>query len=198
MEVISWTQTELEETFPECKKLEDVVGAIEQNAESEGKVVCRVIVNDMKFNEEDEIKFGQTLIKEVQKLSVELESTDKLVSETLISLKQGLGAIRDRSVQAADLIRENPMGKAQYEFSCVMEETNFLMEALTALKPRMVQKDQSVERWAAAEAKSRAMIRELLQAFERQDFILVSDVLEYEMYNLMEAWLEVIDICEFN
>ena len=51
MEVMSWTQTELEETFPDCKQLKDVVGAIEQNAESEGKVVCRVIVNDMKFND---------------------------------------------------------------------------------------------------------------------------------------------------
>ena len=198
MEVISWTQSELEEKFPECKRLEEVVGAIEKSAESDGKVVCRVIVNDMKFNEEDEKKFAQTLIKEVHKLSVELESTDRLVAETLISLQQGLSAIRDKSVQAADLIRENPMGKAQIEFSSVMEETNFLMEALTALKPRMHESKQALEKWSAAEAKSRAMIRELLQAFERQDFILVSDVLEYEMYNLMEAWLEVIDSCEFS
>ena len=198
MEVVSWTQAEIEEKFPECNRLQDVVGAIERDAESVGKVVCRVIVNDMKFNEEDEKKFAQTSIKEVQKLSVELESTDRLVAETLISLEQGLTAVKEKSVQAADLIRENPMGKAQIEFSSVMEETNFLMEALTALKPRMHENTAALEKWSAAEAKSRAMIRELLQAFERQDFILVSDVLEYEMYNLMEAWLEVIDSCEFS
>ena len=70
--------------------------------------------------------------------------------------------------------------------------------ALSALKPRMLPVESSLTQWSAAEAKSRAMIRELLQAFERQDFVLVSDVLEYEMYNLMEAWLEVIDRCEFS
>ena len=198
MEVMSWTQSELEEKFPDCNRLNEIVVAIEQGAEVEGKVVCRVIVNDMKFNEEDETKFGQTSVTEIKNLSVELESADKLVAETLVSLKQGLAAIRDRSVNAADLIRENPTGKAQIEFSAVMEETNFLMEALSALKPRLIPAKGSLSQWATAEAKSRAMIRELLQAFERQDFILVSDVLEYEMYNLMETWLEVIDICEFN
>lgn len=198
MEVMSWTQTELEEKFPGCRRLNEIVGAIEQRAEVEGKVVCRIIVNDMKFNEEDESRFGQTQISEIKKLSVELESTDKLVAETLISLKQGLAAIRDRSVEAADLIRENPTGRAQIEFSSVMEETNFLMEALSALKPRMLPVESALEQWASAEAKSRAMIQELLKAFEGQDFILVSDVLEYEMYNLMETWLEVIDRCEFS
>lgn len=197
MEVIAWTRKDLESLFPEQKNLGQIVTAIEERAEDEGKVLCRITVNGMKFDESDENRFASTSLESVNELIVELEVTDKLVADTLVSLNQGLEAIRDRSVNLADAIRENPMGRAQVEFAGVMEQTNFLMEALGALKPRMVLSLESVESWAEAESKSSQMIKELLQAFERQDFILVSDVLEYEMYNLMEAWLNVIQKCEF-
>lgn len=197
MEIISWSSEELQAAYPNCNAIQDLIKAIERSFRLEGKVVCTVEVNGMLLTEEDEARLGGANISEISNLKVSIEETGKLVSDTLINLRSGLEGIRSRCVRVADLVRKNPAGPAQFEFSGLMEQTKFLTDALGALKPRMLNRPEYIERWQNAEQKNRVTIRELLTAFKDSDFALVSDVLEYEMHNLMDAWIDVLDQCEF-
>ncbi len=197
MEVKSWTQEELLTQYPHCDLLKDVVHHLEEDAKNLGKVVCTITLNGRKLNEDDEIKFAGTSVTGIESLSVELEETRKLVADTLITLRDGLVAMQNRALSVADMVRVDPAGPAHQGFSSLMEEARYLTEALRALRHRMVETDQQARLWRAAEAKSQAVIRELIKAFQAQDFVLVGDVLEYEMFNLMESWIHVIDSCDF-
>lgn len=197
MEVRKWTRTELAEQYPNCGFLKDVVQSVEAEAKDVGKVVCTITLNGKKLNESDEIRFAATQVAAIDSLAVELEETQKLVADTLISLREGLVAMQNRSLRVADLVRVDPAGPAHQGFASLMEETRYLTEALQALRHRMVETDDQARLWKAAEGKSQSVIRELIKAFQVQDFVLVGDVLEYEMFNLMEAWVHVIDSCEF-
>jgi hypothetical protein len=198
MEVISYSAEDISQNYPGCAEIQHLIKAIEKSAKLAGKVVCTVEVNGMLLTEDDEVRLGTASVKDVKSLKVSMEETQKLISDTIINLRAGLSGVRDRCVRVADLVRENPAGPAQFEFSGLMEQTKFLTDALGALKPRLINNSDFIQKWQTAERKNRQTIRELLQAFKTQDFTLVSDVLEYEMHNLMEVWIEVIDQCDFD
>lgn len=198
MEVKAWTQEELKAQYPLCLIIQDLVKVIEGQAEEEGKVVCTIEVNGLSLSEGDEARFAQTKISEVESFKVSMEDTGRLVADTVISLREGLNGIKNRTVRVADMVRENPAGPAQFEFSGLMEQTKFLTDALGALKPRLRARPAYVQAWKLAENKNKITVNELLAAFKDHDFSLVSDVLEYEMYNLMQTWIDVLDQCEFD
>jgi len=198
MEIITLTRDQIVNQYPNCSSIEVLIKAIEINAAREGMVVCGIEVNGMVLSEDDERRLAASLITEIDTLSVTVEQTKQLVADTLVNLRSGLAGVRDRSLRVADLIRENPAGPAQHEFSGLMEQTKFITDALGALKPRLVRNPDSVKLWQTAEAENRRTILELLEAFKNSDFTLVSDVLEYEIHNLMSLWIRVLDECHFD
>lgn len=198
MQTLRYNKNELSEHYAECKILKDLVTRLENNAQLEGKVVCSIRLNGMPLSEEDELRFAETLIDEIEDLEVQIESTNKLVAETLISLRDSLVKLQDRTLQVADLVRENPVGRAQIDFSSLMEQTRYLTEALATLKYRARLNQNTIPIWTSAETNTKKMIRELLTAFSTQDFVTVGDILEYELYSLLGQWVEVIDDCDFD
>jgi hypothetical protein len=198
MEIKEWTPQTIGEVFPNCVSLQDLFRAIEHQAKENGFVVCRFELNGLTLTEEDEIRFAQTPLEKIEVLRVSLAEPSQLVSDTLVTLKETLQNLRSRCLRVSDLIRENPAGRAQYEFSSLMEQTKFLTDALGALKPRLKRTDEAVTIWMTAETHNRATVQELMSAFKGGDFMLVADVLEYELHNLMELWAKALDHCKFD
>lgn len=198
MEIIRFDRHQITAGHSECENFKDLIGKLETQVRSAGKVICTIVLNGIKLSEADEVRFADAKISEIESIEIAVEGTEALVSDTLVTLRDTLTRIQMRTVRIADLIRDNPTGPAQFEFAGLMEQTQFLTEALAALKPRARLLGESANLWAKAEKGTQAMIRELLQAFSRNDFVLVADVLEYELFNLLGQWIEVLDHCEFD
>lgn len=198
MEVLNYDKKTLMHEYSECADLKALVARLERQAQLSGKVICSIRLNGMALSETDETRFAETQVSEIDQLELKLETTTKLVAETLISLRDSLQRLKDRSLSVADMVRQNPAGNAQIQFSHLMEQMRCLTEALSTLKFRARLNEDSIAVWSRAEGSTAKMIKELLQAFSAQDFILVGDILEYELHNLLEQWVEVIDYCDFD
>jgi hypothetical protein len=198
MEVKTWSDDDLQEAFSHCITLDDVIRSVEKAASDVGQVVCSIKVNGMKLTEKDELILAHTERVSIKELSVELQDPVELVAKTLKSLRDGMTAIRDRAVQLADEFRAGEFAIAQRGFSSIMEQTQYTMDALRALKPRLKRSENAVSVWSAAEIQSQNMIQELMQAYAHKNYVLLADVLEYELYNTMQAWIGVLDSCHFD
>lgn len=198
MEIIRFDKAQLSAKHADCKDFKELVKKLESKVRLDGKVICAITLNGMRLSESDEARFAGAILNEIDTLEIAIEGTQTLVAETLMTLRDTLTRLQARTVRIAELIRENPSGPAQFEFSGLMEQTQFFTEALAALKPRAKLVSESATLWANAETSTQSMIRELLQAFSRSDFVLVADVLEYELFNLLEQWIGVLDHCDFD
>jgi hypothetical protein len=199
MEVIKWPQSEIQTQFADCQQLKDIILKLEESARSTGKVVCRVTVNGLALSEGDEERFATTQMSEIRDLEVEMESVGALVRGTLDSLREYVDDLREACLEGAERFRESgPTTDANKLFTDIVNGARWLTDALMAVKVNWLHYSSAqgdfAEDWAANEKHMIGAVRELLAAFEKQDFVLVSDVLEYELSTSMERWLEILDV----
>jgi hypothetical protein len=199
MEIKTWDKSEIQDQFSHCPTLKEIIGAVEKAAESLGRVVCSISINGSRLTEREEGVLAHTLREDIDVIEVAIEAPSQLVADTLVSLRVGMLQIRDRGIEISEEFRKGVFSSAQRGFCTVMEQTQYTMDALRALKPRLrVSSSDGAQTWQAAEQQSQAMIAELMQAYSDKDYVLVADVLEYELYNSMEAWIKALDTCDFD
>ena len=76
-----------------------------------------------------------------------------------------------------------------------MDSSHAIMEALSFLKPNLgfLNDELKIEEiWKTNEMHTTNTVRELLAAYEQQDFVLLGDVLEYELFNSFGKWIDAL------
>jgi hypothetical protein len=195
MEVIKYNKDEINSKFTETQRLVDIIRTLEAEAENENSVICKITVNGLPFSEEDESRFSNTGIHEIKEIEIQKEKLESVVKHTVASLIDFITKMTIATVDAADALREGKTATSQKLFSDAISKAQWLAAALIALKPNLLKisgDSQLDSMWAPAEEHMIATVRELMVAYERQDFVLVSDVLEYELYNSLEKWVDIL------
>jgi len=167
------------------------VNLLEAKFEQHGQVICRLHVNGLSFSEEDEARFGETKVKDINELTIESEVVKDLVSSSTQSLIAFIALLKDTCVENADKFRGGKVAEAQAQFTNVMSNTQWLIGALQALNPQVAVRTPALsEMWATNETHMVHTARELIAAYEQGDYVLLSDVLEYELYTSLDKWRE--------
>lgn len=202
MESLTLPRGELVARFAHDLKLKDVIVKLEEIVRAEGKVVCGIKVNGMQFSEIDESRFALAGLDEIEEIELQIEKIESLVDESLRSLRDYVFSLKEMSISTADRFREGLTPEAQKLFIETATAVQRLTDALAALKPNLKRRrsadmdmksvEKSIEAWSEAETHMIQTVRELMLAYEKQDFTLVSDVLEYEVYTSLEKWLDII------
>ena len=196
MEVIKYSRKEMITLFSTQLKLNEIIEQVEKMAQIEGKVVCRIKVNGMSFSEADETRFASTEKKEIDEIEVHLESLSVLLTESANSICDYMVKIRAMSVIASEKFREGINNDSRETLTQIIDGIQWVVSALNLLKPNLLNcvssKKCPPSDWEPAEVHLLKTVKELKQAFERQDFVLVSDVLEYELCTSLEMWIEII------
>jgi hypothetical protein len=96
------------------------------------------------------------------------------------------------TIALADRFRKLPQPDERQCFVQVMGDCQLLTEALVALRPYLHKSDDLLtgNKWSESEAQFLKTLRELVVAYEAGDRMLVSDVLEYELSNTLDQWLD--------
>lgn len=197
METIKYSKVTFQSTFSVGQKLKDIVAQLEKMAEAQNKVVCRIRINGLLLSESDESRLASTDYKDIEELEVELESLNSLVISSIRSLTDFANALKKNSVESAERYREGHAQELNHHFAGIVGQVQCLAEALVALKPNLIRtlnfNEVLAARWVAAEEHMMKTVKELILAFEGQDFVLVSDVLEYELHNSIANWLVILN-----
>jgi translation initiation factor 1 (eIF-1/SUI1) len=196
MEVIKILKQDLQDQYADCEQLQQIIVRLETQAESQGKVICMVKVNGLNLSTADEERLATTARDKIDEIEIQLSQSARLVDDSVKVLADFLQALSLRVQTAAEQFRNTTAPPTQHLFSEIVQSTHLLTDALLTLKPNLLARAQDKttyeQAWVAAEAHFMQTIRELAVAYQKQDFVLVSDVLEYELYNSIEKWREII------
>ncbi len=190
-----WTKPEIHEKFANCQNLGEVIKSIEAEFISHGEVVCEIRVNGLILKEEDEVKFAESKLTEINDLMVQTNAPQNLITQALASALDYLPKCQAACIDCSELYRNAKVQDAQQFFQDVVEGCFWLLDTVVHLRGAHEKINHSVPvtgDWLKLEKKFVGDLKELLTASEKRDLILVADLLEYEMSNNLNEMIPVL------
>jgi hypothetical protein len=190
-EVIRISSTELGGEFAFCKTLGEVVSELEKKVKAQGRVVCTISVNGMRLNETDEQRLAATSVAELKNIEFETEDPAELMRSTLHSQAQMAAEISRVSLLAAEAFRRLDLNPAQNLLISLLDGCRWFTDGLVALKSApsgLLKFPFDENQWSLAESEFRRVVSEILAAVERRDYVLIADLLEYDLGNSLDRW----------
>jgi len=178
--------------FPEVENLGDLFRRVENKLASQGQIVCRFCVNDLDLSEGDESRIALAPIDEIKTLAVESESPVALLFKLIQNWIEELPTlIQSADKLAKDIRFEGIEGKLK-SFIDLVDSCQFLIESLMNLESILKKESANLDHWQKNKTLTARAIGNALQAFEKKDFVQLSEVLEYDLGNSLQEWLEEI------
>ena len=184
-----WNSDDLVRDFPQANNLGEIIAQLHKTLDSNGEVLCEVRVNDLLLSEDEEDKFSTTPLGDIRNLNVKASTPEGLLQESLDGCKEYLERLSRAFEKTADLYRLEDLSKAHEFYHSCIRGADWFVQLLTHYKVV----HQSVEghlplEWLSAEARLMQTLNQVLAAYEKKDFILLADLLEYELTTVLEIW----------
>jgi hypothetical protein len=151
------------------------------------------MVNGLTLTEEDEKKFGEFMLSEVDLVEVESEKPDTLLIEVIANWVESLPPMIKKSDELSNTIRLQGIENHLSAFVNLVDSCQFLVQSLMSLRT-LCQNIPLVagEKWKANEQLTARAIAEVLATFEKKDFVLLADIMEYDLGHCLQSWLEAL------
>jgi hypothetical protein len=193
------TKKEIEGQFGQVADLGQLMKALEQEFSKKGQVICQFKLNGMSLTEADEQRLANIGLGEVEIIEIDSESPDALMFGLLDNWTLELPKLIENAEALAKSIKfEGIEGKLK-AFVELLDTCQFLMDSLMSLErvvtdfqSRQIQSPIGLEPWLLAEKVTADAIGEALKAFEKKDFVLLAEVLEYDLPHSLQVWLDQI------
>lgn len=191
-----WDKTEISKQFPECSTLREIINRLETDFSLKGEVICEIRVNGHLLSEEDEEKFATSSCSDIQNLSVSSNRPADLIKDAMRSTKVFIPDLEASCLKTAEMFRGSDLAAAQKSFHECLEGCQWLVDTLMHVRGAASGIQQPIhqpERWFEGEKVIGRAIRELSEAYSGNDFVLVADLLEYELTGALAIWKEALD-----
>jgi hypothetical protein len=191
MNKLSLTRQELQREFLNETTLGAVFSKMERDLALKGEIVCRFLVNGLTLTEDDEKRFSEFQLSEVEFLEVESETPKTLLAEVLNNWVETLPGMIIKSDSLASNIRLKGIENQMRDFVDLVDTCQFLVESLISL--RTLCQDipfVSGAQWKTHEDLTARAIAEALNVFEKKDFVLLADIMEYDLGHCLQSWLD--------
>jgi hypothetical protein len=192
-----WDKNEVEKQFAECMTLKEIIRRIETDFSLRGEVICEIRVNGMILDEGDETKFAESPRQEIQDIAIRSNKPADLINDALASAHAFLPELEDSCLKTAEMFRGSNLQESQNSFNTCLEGCQWLVDTLMHVRGAASGVGQPIhqpERWFEAEKVIARVIREMSEAYSKKDFVLVADLLEYELTGALIVWKEALAI----
>lgn len=193
MNTTTLNHEQIEQNYFDCESLKDLMETIEKDMQASGEVVCQFIVNGMALHENDEKRLHGTPITDVQSLEIRSERPAQLLFEVLKNWEIEIPGIVSQTDTLAQNIRaKGPEG--QYTaFVNLIDSCQFLIESLVSMDT-VIDTAAFLDRhaWTKSEDQMSVAVGQALDCFERKDFAVLADVLEYDLANSLQSWFDLL------
>lgn len=193
MNKVTFLRSDLNKEFADESTLGEVFGQIEKDLQGRGQIVCRFLVNGLTLTEDDEKKFALFKLGEVDFIEVESETPTALLTAVLANWVETLPGMIRKSDQLAQDIRVKGVENHMKDFVDLVDSCQFLVESLISLRSlcREIPFVASTQ-WRENEMATAKAIAEALNIFERKDFVLLADIMEYDLGHCLQSWLDAL------
>ena len=196
MKTLRWNKSQILSEFSNCENLKDLIEAIESDCRKNSLLVCAILVNGMSLEEEDEGRFANTNIKEIHQIEVEVGDLKEIVSGLMHNLFIWMPYIKEVAEDSSETIRLGKMDLAERSFGELLDAIQDLIRSLTELHNTrsLLPEFSFVNEIITYEQKLSEVLKQLVPAFEKSDYVLVADIIEYDLSNVFDQltdWIKL-------
>lgn len=189
MTELTWNSDDIQREFPNIQTLGELIMATSEKAREQGEFVCAVEVNGMFLNEEQETDFDKTPMAEVKKFAIKMQTLKVLLDESLVQCANFLGQLTMSLENAAQMFRAEDLTAAHKFYKTCIDGTQLFIEMMTHYK---IAYQNSLGpcpgSWVFSENRMAGVLRQILEAYRQKNYILVADLLEYELSPILSQW----------
>lgn len=198
MERFKVSGEDLRNFYQENISLERVFRDIESDLRSTNQVVCRYIINGMDIAEADEARFAAVRLAEIETLEYLTENSRDLTSQVLRGWIEALPELILETEKLAKRMCAQGLSGLLKPIHDLVHNCEFLIDSAVTLKGLMGDQFMGAgpDHWARTEAESKRTVLEALRALENKDFVLLADVMEYDLNNVLQMWLDHLKVLE--
>lgn len=194
METIEWTQSQVSDTFAGCRTFAEVIQNIESQYWARGYVICDVHLNGKTLSEGEEVTSGKLQAEAIEHLKIRLYRVGELLRDTRRAILDWIQRACPASETLAEKFRLNQMGEAQGKFSELVDGCEWLSQNVNLLRG-LVDLDempQAEKNWLRNEERFVKTVKEINAAYEKKDYAMLADVIEYELTTSLMEWSQLL------
>ncbi|NUN04129.1 MAG: hypothetical protein HUU57_00080 [Bdellovibrio sp.] len=198
MERFKVSGEDLRNFYQDNIELKRVFSDIERDLRSENQVVCRYIVNGMEVAESEEVRFSTVKLSDIETLEYVTENSRDITSIVLKGWIEALPELIQQTENLSKRMRAQGFSGLFKAIHDLVQNCEYLIDSTITIKAMMGDQFQGsgpVD-WYKAEEASKKTVTEALRALENKDFILLADVLEYDLNNVLQMWLDHLRVVE--
>jgi hypothetical protein len=193
MSTYQWTKQELASQFPDSKTLGELFRQVEIELGKKNQVVCQFKVNGLGLTEETERRLKDGSVQDVDLLEVKGETTDMLMNGILENWRTEIPKMIDINDRLAQDFRFQGVEGRLKPFVSLIDSCQLLVDSVMTIDNLLsATKTVQAEAWKKTERNMATSIGEALQAFQKKDYTLLADVLEYDLGHSLQSWQELL------
>jgi hypothetical protein len=189
------TQSEILAQFSEVTVFSELIKKLELQSQKSGEVVCQIIINGVPFTEVDEAKFAQQSTAEIQMIEIFTRRPDEILTEVIDNWILEIPKMIRLNDQLAQEVRFNGLQGQLKRLVDLIDHSQLLIDSIISMGT-LFENLSTVrsEEWQRAQRSSCDSVSEALLAFQKKDFNLLADVLEYDLGHALQSWLDLFSI----
>jgi len=171
---------------------------IEADLRGSNQVVCQYIINGLSVSEAQEDKFSKVTLDEIETLEYVTERSDNIQSVVLRSWIEALPELIQKTENLSKRMRLQGFNGLLKPIHDLVQNCEYLIDSTMILKSMLGEQFfvNSPQGWYKNEEESKKAVAEALRAVENKDFVLLADVLEYDLNHVLQFWLEHLVVLE--
>ncbi|MFP4167499.1 MAG: hypothetical protein ACLFSY_01445 [Desulfonatronovibrionaceae bacterium] len=170
--------------------LEDILVRIMEDGHIQNRVVTDVLVNNENFSEIYPHQAEDLETEEIEKLEIKTVSVSDMAVNITRELYKVLNLMARGGSQAAELFRVADDAEALDMYQDLLEVTRDFLGMVGTLRDQFrLRADQEFE---AKLQRLSELFSEMIEVQENEDYVLLSDLLEYEYLPHVEEWKAVV------
>ncbi len=189
------TRKEIKNKYKKCATFGDFIDVLEKDHEKDGNVICGLKINGESIGSHDEIELALSNLDFIDEIEVSFEDSRVLVFETMQSLVGYVDQLKDEATKVANYFRTNCeqdgiKSFAEFVSACEWINDTFIeiRSAFSAQKMEL----RSSSLWHSTEQTFVSVLKAIAGAFEVKDYVLLADLLQYEIPEVLDHWREVL------
>ena len=186
--------------FPPGASLRDIMSCIGKKIAHADGVITRIRVNGQEVDEDENGDYPGIAIGEIDSLDLRTGSPWEVACRSISDAINYLGNLNPGIKKTADLFRVGEEATAHVQYGLCVEGINWFLQVLEGVR-QVTGLDYQQIPFSGLPIQSHIekleqTIRGMWSAQSDKDWIMLSDLLEYELLPAMETWKEILPLME--
>jgi hypothetical protein len=189
MNIQSFSLNDVKAEFPLARTYQELFRALEQRMSKEGKVICSFKINGHSIDENFEKRVSQASIEEIDTIEVFTQNHQELITSVIQNWIEAIPNMIEHSDDLSSAIRHQGVTGKLKDLVRFIDDAQLLVDSIISISNlfpdgRLVKSAD----WSELEVKTAKAIGDCLETFQKKDFVVLADVLEYDLAECLQNW----------